>query len=114
MYTQALSLDKQQSSNEEDPERMRRFQARIDAEEPLEPTDWMPAAYRQTLIRQISQHAHSEIIGMQPEGNWLTRTPSLRRKAILMAKVQDEAGHGLYLYSAAETLGADRADLTAN
>ncbi len=78
----------------------------------VEPRDWMPDAYRKSLIRQIAQHAHSEIIGMQPEGNWLTRAPSLRRKAILMAKVQDEAGHGLYLYSAAETLGADRADLT--
>ncbi|WP_271800518.1 1,2-phenylacetyl-CoA epoxidase subunit PaaA [Dietzia maris] len=78
----------------------------------IEPRDWMPEGYRKTLIRQVAQHAHSEIIGMQPEGNWLTRAPSLRRKAILMAKVQDEAGHGLYLYSAAETLGADRADLT--
>ena len=78
----------------------------------IEPRDWMPDAYRATLIRQIAQHAHSEIIGMQPEGNWVTRAPSLRRKAILLAKVQDEAGHGLYLYSAAETLGADRADLT--
>src|SRR5487761_433794 len=76
-----------------------------------EPHDWMPEAYRRTLIRQISQHAHSEIIGMQPEGNWITRAPSLRRKAILMAKVQDEAGHGLYLYCAAETLGIDRAEL---
>jgi ring-1,2-phenylacetyl-CoA epoxidase subunit PaaA len=78
----------------------------------IEPRDWMPEAYRATLIRQIAQHAHSEIIGMQPEGNWITRAPSLRRKAILLAKVQDEAGHGLYLYAAAETLGADRADLT--
>jgi ring-1,2-phenylacetyl-CoA epoxidase subunit PaaA len=78
----------------------------------VEPRDWMPDRYRSSLIRQVAQHAHSEIIGMQPEGNWLTRAPSLRRKAILMAKVQDEAGHGLYLYSAAETLGADRADLT--
>jgi ring-1,2-phenylacetyl-CoA epoxidase subunit PaaA len=78
----------------------------------VEPRDWMPDGYRRTLIRQIAQHAHSEIIGMQPEGNWLTRAPSLRRKSILMAKVQDEAGHGLYLYSAAETLGADRSDLT--
>ncbi|QLL10127.1 1,2-phenylacetyl-CoA epoxidase subunit A [Mycobacterium vicinigordonae] len=78
----------------------------------VEPRDWMPDGYRNTLIRQIAQHAHSEIIGMQPEGNWLTRSPSLRRKAILLAKVQDEAGHGLYLYSAAETLGASRADLT--
>jgi len=77
----------------------------------VEPRDAMPEAYRRTLIRQIAQHAHSEIIGMQPEGNWVTRAPSLRRKAILYAKVQDEAGHGLYLYSAAETLGADRADL---
>jgi ring-1,2-phenylacetyl-CoA epoxidase subunit PaaA len=79
----------------------------------IEPRDWMPDAYRATMIRQIAQHAHSEIIGMQPEGNWITRAPSLRRKAILIAKVQDEAGHGMYLYSAAETLGADRADLTA-
>ena len=78
----------------------------------IEPRDWMPDAYRSTMIRQIAQHAHSEIIGMQPEGNWITRAPSLRRKAILIAKVQDEAGHGMYLYSAAETLGADRADLT--
>jgi ring-1,2-phenylacetyl-CoA epoxidase subunit PaaA len=77
----------------------------------IEPRDWMPEAYRKTLVRQIAQHAHSEIIGMQPEGNWITRAPSLRRKAILMAKVQDEAGHGLYLYSAAETLGVERADL---
>jgi ring-1,2-phenylacetyl-CoA epoxidase subunit PaaA len=78
----------------------------------IEPRDWVPDGYRATMIRQIAQHAHSEIIGMQPEGNWITRAPSLRRKAILLAKVQDEAGHGLYLYAAAETLGADRADLT--
>src|SRR5680860_415471 len=89
-----------------------RFDELIDADERIEPRDWMPDEYRKTLIRQIAQHAHSEIIGMQPEGNWLTRAPSMRRKAILMAKVQDEAGHGLYLYSAAETLGADRGDLT--
>jgi ring-1,2-phenylacetyl-CoA epoxidase subunit PaaA len=82
------------------------------ADERIEPRDWMPDGYRRTLIRQIAQHAHSEIIGMQPEGNWITRAPSLQRKAILMAKVQDEAGHGLYLYSAAETLGVDRAELT--
>ncbi|WP_432543431.1 1,2-phenylacetyl-CoA epoxidase subunit PaaA [Kineococcus sp. SYSU DK002] len=81
------------------------------ADERIEPRDWMPDAYRRTLIRQIAQHAHSEIIGMQPEGNWITRAPSLRRKQILLAKVQDEAGHGLYLYSAAETLGVDRAEL---
>jgi ring-1,2-phenylacetyl-CoA epoxidase subunit PaaA len=84
------------------------FQAKIDAEIKIEPKDWMPEAYRKTLIRQISQHAHSEIIGMQPEGNWITRAPSLRRKATLLAKVQDEAGHGLYLYCAAETLGVTR------
>jgi ring-1,2-phenylacetyl-CoA epoxidase subunit PaaA len=78
----------------------------------IEPRDWMPDGYRRTLVRQIAQHAHSEIIGMQPEGVWLTSAPSLRRKAVLTAKVQDEAGHGLYLYSATETLGADRADLT--
>ncbi|BAV09361.1 ring-1,2-phenylacetyl-CoA epoxidase subunit PaaA [Filimonas lacunae] len=84
------------------------FQDKIDQEIKIEPKDWMPDAYRQTLIRQISQHAHSEIIGMLPEGNWITRAPSLKRKAILLAKVQDEAGHGLYLYSAAETLGISR------
>jgi ring-1,2-phenylacetyl-CoA epoxidase subunit PaaA len=87
------------------------FEALVDADQRVEPRDWMPEAYRKTLIRQIAQHAHSEIIGMQPEGNWISRAPSLRRKAILMAKVQDEAGHGLYLYSAAETLGAGRDEL---
>ncbi|CAN5149487.1 1,2-phenylacetyl-CoA epoxidase subunit A [soil metagenome] len=85
-----------------------RFRELLEAEEKVEPSAWMPEAYRQTLIRQIAQHAHSEIIGMQPEGNWITRAPSLRRKAILIAKVQDEAGHGLYLYAAAETLGVTR------
>ncbi|MBW9094487.1 1,2-phenylacetyl-CoA epoxidase subunit A [Microbacterium jejuense] len=88
------------------------FDAVIEADSRIEPRDWMPAAYRKTLIRQISQHAHSEIIGMQPEGNWITRAPSLKRKAILMAKVQDEAGHGLYLYSAAQTLGITRDEMT--
>jgi ring-1,2-phenylacetyl-CoA epoxidase subunit PaaA len=87
------------------------FQRLIDSDQRIEPRDWMPEGYRKSLIRQIAQHAHSEIIGMQPEGNWITRAPSLRRKAILMAKVQDEAGHGLYLYCAAETLGVDRAEL---
>jgi len=91
----------------------RQFEDTIAGERRIEPRDWMPAPYRKTMIRQIAQHAHSEIIGMQPEGNWVTRAPSLRRKAILLAKVQDEAGHGLYLYSAAETLGADREDLTS-
>ena len=90
------------------PQEEAKFQARVDAEEKIEPKDWMPEAYRQSLIRQISQHAHSEVIGMQPEGNWITRAPTLRRKCILLAKVQDEAGHGLYLYSTAETLGASR------
>lgn len=85
-----------------------KFQEKIDAEIKIEPKDWMPEAYRKTLIRQISQHAHSEIVGMLPEGNWISRAPSLRRKLALLAKVQDEAGHGLYLYSAAETLGIDR------
>ena len=89
----------------------RAFQGRIDAEEKIEPRDWMPDAYRQSLIRQISQHAHSEIVGQLPEGNWISRAPSLRRKAILLAKVQDEAGHGLYLYCAAETLGISREQL---
>ncbi len=85
-----------------------RFQNRIDQDLKIEPKDWMPEAYRRTLVRQISQHAHSEVIGMLPEGNWLTRAPSLRRKVALLAKVQDEAGHGLYLYSATETLGTPR------
>ena len=89
----------------------RQFEGTIAADERVEPRDWMPDAYRKTLVRQIAQHAHSEIIGMQPEANWITRAPSLRRKAILMAKVQDEAGHGLYLYGAAETLGVDRSEL---
>ena len=88
-----------------------RFDTQLADDERIEPRDWMPAGYRRTLVRQIAQHAHSEIIGMQPEGNWISRAPSLRRKAILMAKVQDEAGHGLYLYGAAETLGVDRAEL---
>jgi ring-1,2-phenylacetyl-CoA epoxidase subunit PaaA len=88
------------------------FAETIGKDQRIEPRDWMPEGYRKTMIRQIAQHAHSEIIGMQPEGIWITRAPSLRRKAILLAKVQDEAGHGLYLYSAAETLGADRGDLT--
>ncbi len=87
------------------------FQRLIDSDGRVEPRDWMPEGYRKTLIRQIAQHAHSEIIGMQPEGNWITRAPSLRRKAILLAKVQDEAGHGLYLYSAAETLGMSREEM---
>jgi ring-1,2-phenylacetyl-CoA epoxidase subunit PaaA len=89
----------------------RAFDAAVAADERIEPRDWMPEGYRATLVRQIAQHAHSEIIGMQPEANWITRAPSLRRKAILMAKVQDEAGHGLYLYSAAETLGVSREEL---
>jgi ring-1,2-phenylacetyl-CoA epoxidase subunit PaaA len=90
------------------------FTRLVEAEQRVEPRDWMPDGYRRTLIRQIAQHAHSEIIGMQPEANWISRAPSLRRKAILLAKVQDEAGHGLYLYAATETLGADRAELTEN
>jgi ring-1,2-phenylacetyl-CoA epoxidase subunit PaaA len=88
------------------------FAQTIEKDQRVEPRDWMPDGYRTTMVRQIAQHAHSEIIGMQPEGEWITRAPSLRRKAILLAKVQDEAGHGLYLYAAAETLGADRGDLT--
>jgi ring-1,2-phenylacetyl-CoA epoxidase subunit PaaA len=88
------------------------FEDTLARDKRIEPRDWMPEGYRKTMVRQIAQHAHSEIIGMQPEGNWITRAPSLRRKAILIAKVQDEAGHGMYLYSAAETLGVDRADLT--
>lgn len=94
-----------------DPEQL--FQNRIDAEQKIEPKDWMPDGYRKTLIRQISQHAHSEVIGMQPEGNWITRAPTLLRKVILLAKVQDEAGHGLYLYGAAETLDTSREEMIA-
>ena len=114
MYTQGLdqkSSSKKPLTVPESAEQAARFQARVDAEEKIEAKDWMPEAYRRTLVRQISQHAHSEIIGMQPEGNWLTRAPTLRRKAILLAKVQDEAGHGLYLYSAAETLGVSRDEM---
>ncbi|HET6243616.1 MAG: 1,2-phenylacetyl-CoA epoxidase subunit A [Bacteroidetes bacterium] len=95
----------------EEAQKLENFQARIDKGLKIEPKDWMPEKYRKQLIRMISQHAHSEIVGMLPEGNWITRAPSLRRKAILLAKVQDEAGHGLYLYSAAETLGIDRGEL---
>ena len=97
----------------DDAERERRFQARIDAGEKIEPKDWMPEAYRRQLVRMISQHAHSEIVGQLPEGNWITRAPSLRRKLGLLPKVQDEAGHGLYLYAAAETLGVSREELVA-
>ena len=94
----------------EDEKKLEEFQAKIDAEIKIEPKDWMPEDYRKHLQRQISQHAHSEIIGMQPEGNWLLRAPSLRAKVVLLAKIQDEAGHGLYLYSAAETLGKSRTE----
>jgi ring-1,2-phenylacetyl-CoA epoxidase subunit PaaA len=111
MYTQALNTSDADDRDIEDATRAAQFQARVDAEDRIEPNDWMPAAYRKTLTRQISQHAHSEIVGMLPEGNWITRAPSLRRKAALLAKVQDECGHGLYLYAAAETLGASREEL---
>src|SRR5204862_6106008 len=111
MYTQALNTSDGEDRNVEDAVRAAQFQARIDAEERIEPNDWMPSAYRKTLTRQISQHAHSEIVGMLPEGNWITRAPSLRRKVALLAKVQDECGHGLYLYAAAETLGSSREEL---
>jgi ring-1,2-phenylacetyl-CoA epoxidase subunit PaaA len=107
MYTQGLD-SRGESVGPADGAAEARFQARIDAEEKIEAKDWMPEGYRQTLIRQISQHAHSEIVGMLPEGNWITRAPSLLRKCILIAKVQDEGGHGAYLYSAAETLGVSR------
>ena len=111
MYTQALNQKDTAPQAAEDPERLARFEARVAAEDKVEPNDWMPDAYRRTLTRQISQHAHSEIVGMLPEGNWITRAPSLRRKAALLAKVQDEGGHGLYLYAAAETLGTSREEL---
>ncbi|MCB1388966.1 MAG: 1,2-phenylacetyl-CoA epoxidase subunit A [Rhodobacteraceae bacterium] len=108
MYAQMVTSE----ASHDDPELLAAFQARIDAGEKIEPKDWMPEGYRKTLIRQIGQHAHSEIVGQLPEGNWITRAPTLERKAILLAKVQDEAGHGLYLYCAAETLGVSRDDLT--
>src|SRR5438132_3234012 len=114
MYTQALDTHGKEpppAASGESAALAQRFQARVDAEDKIEPKDWMADAYRQTLIRQISQHAHSEIVGMLPEGNWITRAPSLRRKAVLIAKVQDEGGHGMYLYSAAETLGISRAQM---
>jgi ring-1,2-phenylacetyl-CoA epoxidase subunit PaaA len=114
MYTQALDTQGKEPAPPAGGEAggpAARFQARIDEEEKIEPKDWMPEAYRQTLIRQISQHAHSEIVGMLPEGNWITRAPTLKRKAVLLAKVQDEGGHGLYLYAAAETLGVSRDEM---
>jgi ring-1,2-phenylacetyl-CoA epoxidase subunit PaaA len=110
MYSQGLIGAKTDTT--EDEAFLAAFQARIDAEEKIEPNDPMPEGYRRTLIRQIGQHAHSEIVGMLPEGNWITRAPSLRRKAALLAKVQDEGGHGLYLYAAAETLGVSREEMT--
>ncbi len=115
MYTQAMDLQQTEpgSGPLDESEAQARFDARIAADEKIEPQDWMPAAYRKTLIRQISQHAHSEIVGMLPEGNFIGRAPSLRRKAILLAKGQDEGGHGLYLYSAAETLGVSREEMEA-
>ena len=113
MATQGIASSPAQSDVTPSAEKLAVFQARIDAEDKIEAKDWMPDAYRKTLVRQISQHAHSEIVGMLPEGNWITRAPTLKRKAILLAKVQDEAGHGLYLYSACETLGVKREHLVA-
>src|SRR5881394_4489794 len=118
MYTQAMdSRPKEERERKpvrsvEEAELERRFDAKIDAGDFIEAKDWMPEHYRKTLLRQISQHAHSEIVGMLPEGNWIGRAPTLKRKAILLAKVQDEAGHGLYLYAAAETLGTSRDQMT--
>ncbi len=113
MYTQALDSAgaAEPQGDVDEVARLERFQARIDRDEKIEPKDWMPADYRQALIRQIAQHAHSEVVGMLPEGNWISRAPSLRRKVVLIAKVQDEGGHGMYLYSAAETLGVSRTTL---
>ena len=111
MYTQALNAAQTEDRHVEDAAKLARFEERVAAEERIEANDWMPEAYRRTLTRQISQHAHSEIVGMLPEGNWITRAPTLRRKAALLAKVQDECGHGLYLYAAAETLGTSREEL---
>src|SRR5580765_2886836 len=110
MYAQMVKAENVKSEAEMTPEE-REFQAKIDADIKIEPKDWMPEEYRKTLIRQMSQHAHSEIIGMLPEGNWLTRSPTLKRKCILLAKIQDEAGHGLYIDCAAETLGVSRGEL---
>jgi ring-1,2-phenylacetyl-CoA epoxidase subunit PaaA len=115
MYTTELKDRDQKAATPlaapEDSVRLAAFDARVAADDFIEPKDWMPEAYRKTLVRQISQHAHSEIVGMLPEGNWITRAPSLRRKAVLLAKVQDEGGHGLYLYAAAETLGTSREEM---
>jgi len=120
MYTQAMDVPEAASpslkvvaspASAEQTAQEQAFEQRISADQKIEPQDWMPAAYRHTLLRQISQHAHSEIVGMLPEGNWISRAPSLKRKAILIAKVQDECGHGLYLYSAAETLGRSRDEM---
>ncbi|MES0882134.1 1,2-phenylacetyl-CoA epoxidase subunit PaaA [Roseibium sp. SCP14] len=112
MYAQMVKTDSKKVRDiSEMSDEERAFQERIDCGEKIEPTDWMPEGYRKTLIRQIGQHAHSEIVGQLPEGNWITRAPTLERKAILLAKVQDEAGHGLYLYCAAETLGVSRDEL---
>lgn len=115
MYTTELK-DKDQKPQTvvtaaEDAEKLAAFEARVAADDFIEPKDWMPEAYRRTLVRQISQHAHSEVVGMLPEGNWISRAPSLKRKAVLLAKVQDEGGHGLYLYAAAETLGTSRDEM---
>src|SRR5262244_984887 len=114
MYTTDLSGKGKTEAVAEDPAKLAAFEARVANDEFIEPKDWMPEAYRRTLVRQMSQHAHSEIVGMLPEGNWITRAPTLKRKAILMAKVQDEAGHGLYLYAAAETLGVSRDQLVGD
>ena len=111
MSTQSIHSDAQVADLDEQRAGQERFDQIIAEDSRIEPSDWMPEGYRKTLIRQMSQHAHSEIIGMQPEANWITRAPSLKRKMILMAKVQDEAGHGLYLYSATETLGVPRDEL---
>jgi ring-1,2-phenylacetyl-CoA epoxidase subunit PaaA len=117
MYTQALDIGGKDNESKRGPRSLteqqyeHEFDAKIARSDFIEPKDWMPDGYRKTLVRQISQHAHSEIVGMLPEGNWVTRAPSLKRKAILLAKIQDEAGHGLYLYAAAETLGVSRDDL---
>src|SRR5699024_2872086 len=111
MSTTSIHSDVAVADIEEERAGQERLDQIIAEDSRIEPGDWMPADYRKTLVSQISQHAHSEIIGMQPEANWITRAPSLKRKMILMAKVQDEAGHGLYLYSAAETLGTSREEM---
>src|SRR5919202_7128127 len=114
MQQEQVSKSSKPAPQQEDPERLAAFEARVAAGETIEPKDWMPERYRKQLIRMMSQHAHSEIVGMLPEGNWITRAPSLRRKMVLLAKVQEEAGHALYIACGTETIGVGREELVAD